>query len=141
MQIEITQRHINEGTQRTGRDCAIARALIEQGARNVWVGHHVLLGAVARVNGGEFVLGKEAEEFIQKFDENKSLVSPITITLTPSPYFPHSHNMPTPEYAYSTYASLKPMMVYDEVATMGEMPKITMHPHPVPKFTNVDYGY
>lgn len=101
MEIEITQRHINQGTPGTGRDCAIARAMKEQLS--------LVMGRVPDVYVDK---SKVISEFVARFDTNKALVSPVTITI--SPYFPNAARI---ERDYS-YAQMMPMaQIMDEDKT------------------------
>ncbi len=152
MQIEITQRNIDQGRQSSGRDCAIARAMKEQlslvmgRVPDVWVDRNRVV-----VDGRMSPATPEIHEFVSKFDHDKALVSPIVITL--SPYFPDSHGMsPYDRYAY---VGAKPdMMVFDEGAAPSH--SVTMaYPDnhyekmyneykfknaPMPKFPTGDWG-
>lgn len=138
MQIEITQQNIDEGRQNNAVDCAIARAFKERGAKSVYVCN--LLGrlgrVVAKVDGNVYTLGNAGEAFVHKFDEAKSLVSPIVLTL--SPYFSHSSLLSSDSYAYSAYSSKLTMTFIDEVGSVGVPPKSTQFSqwYMTPKISN-----
>lgn len=112
MDIQITQRHIDQGRQHSYQDCAVAQAFREKGHHNVlvgiqerspWgIGHRRL----AKVDGQTFVLDEKATEFVNNFDRDKRLVAPTTLTL--SPYFPERAGL---EDAYHYHAmAMKPKM-------------------------------
>lgn len=80
MRLDITQRNIDEGSQDSSRNCAIARAIRDTGASDV-----IVSSDVAYIEHNRFDLGDEGREFVRRFDADKSLVSPIQLTI--SPYF------------------------------------------------------
>ncbi len=127
MDIQVSQRHIDQGKQHSYDDCAVARALREKGHRQVLVGlhdHYSPWGGngrrLAKVDGELFVLSDQATEFVNRFDKAKELVAPTTLTL--SPYFPNQSAV----YEMMAYqmkhqvVKMPPMaaMVFDE----GKMP-------------------
>lgn len=132
------------GTQKAGRDCAIARALGTMGIRGAWVGfeRNFMTGreeAIARIGPAIYSLGEEGREFIKRFDSDKRLVAPTTLTL--SPYF--SHQLSLRQMAYA-----KPMMppfVMSE-GTIEDTPVTATsvmidHSQGYPKYQyGVDYG-
>lgn len=85
-EIDIEQRHIDEGSQGSSSDCAIARAIKERTGERVHVN-----SMSAFVDHQRFDIGEKGRHFIEQFDKSKSLVSPTQLTL--SPYFPTANSM------------------------------------------------
>lgn len=116
MQVHITQKDIDEGSQGSATDCAIARALRREGIRaSVAVvpspyGYGMVSMAVDQM-GRKFELGEAGKMFIEQFDHDKKSVAPVTLTL--SPFFPNSHSLRR-EMAYSVKLKPMPQMFIDE---------------------------
>ena len=93
MEVKVEQRHIDEGIRQRADGCAIARAIQEQyGAVAVVKQDRVYLleGHAVPPPGekyfdankaGVYLLPGEAQQFVSKFDTDKSLVSPFTFLL------------------------------------------------------------
>ncbi len=137
MEIEITQRHINQGRPQSGQDCAIARAMKEQLSLHLGRVPYVYVDSRHIViDGVPMPATQEISEFLKKFDTDKSLVSPITITI--SPYFPQ---MNPREYEYSKYGN--------QMSSSGMPPQMMEHTAPynynytkmvMPKFVTGNSG-
>lgn len=76
----------------TGSDCAIARAIKEQLSLQLRRIPDVYVDRSTVAIDGRFMPATpEISEFVKKFDKDKSLVSPVTITI--SPYIPYIRNV------------------------------------------------
>lgn len=105
MQIEITQPHINQGRSGSATDCAIARAMKEQLSLEMGRVPHVYVNAsVVAIDGRTIPATPEISDFVSRFDKDKSLVSPVNITISPC-YFAQSGMF------QHQYASVKPSMM------------------------------
>lgn len=75
MKIEITQDDIDNGSRMDASNCAIARAIKRMtGSNYVRVGSKDIY-----IDGQLFIAPLVVTEFVKKFDESKSLVSPFVV--------------------------------------------------------------
>lgn len=90
MQIQVTQKNIDDGEKGSPVSCAIAKSFYDMGYRDVAVFH-----TYAHIDGEKFYLPREATQFIFDFDSrtdnnrNKELAKPMSFEIDEIIKVPH----------------------------------------------------
>lgn len=119
MHIQVTQRNIDEGTQQSRIDCAVARSIKDK------IGGAVPVNVYqqgAFVGHQRFEVGEKGRRFIELFDTDKKLVEPTDLTL--SPYFGAAENVHDYHYQKYMHSKLSNSMMYQEVAVVMKNTKM-----------------